>query len=334
MRQPSNEQKRHIIEDFTEVKLSYENIVHKKVFCDFVLAIPEGKKCVAWFTKTPNEENVCYVLELGNGNGNKQITDVWVYNSCFCSTLCSGTVLHGTLFCHNNTSTFFCIEDVIQYKGEEIRDQTWKHKLVLLSYLFLHDIFAASYNNDFLVFGVPIMKYHFEDLMNCYDKIPYKVKCVQFRKNDNVNTSQHILLDRATELFNTDKLLNSRKKQVESIFKVKPECQPDIYSLYCIDDNSSQAVYYGVASIPDYKTSVMMNRLFRTIKENENLDALEESDEETEFENDSEDKFVSLNTEINMICTYNRKFKKWVPLKKTLKEDDTEIINLRDLFIN
>ena len=79
------EQKSHIIEDFTEVKLSYENIIHKKVYCDFVLAIPEGKKCLVWFTKTTTNENICYVLEVGNGK--KQITDVSVYNSCSCSTL-------------------------------------------------------------------------------------------------------------------------------------------------------------------------------------------------------------------------------------------------------
>ena len=38
-----------------------------------------------------------------------------------------------------------------------------------------------------------------------------------------------------------------------------------------------------------------MNSLFRIIKENKNLDALEESDDEDEFENINEDKFVFLN---------------------------------------
>ena len=331
MRQPSNEQKRHIMEDFTEVKLSYENIIHKKVYCDFVLAIPEGKKCLVWFTKTSTEENICYALEVGNGK--KQITDVSVYNTCFCSTLSYGTILQGTMFRHDNRSVF-CVEDILHYKGEEICFQTWRDKLVLLNHLFLYDISTVTYNDDFLTFGLPIMKYHFEDLMNHYDQIPYKVKCIQFRKYDNVNMSQHLLINRANELFHTNRAFPPLPKKQESIFKVKPECQPDIYSLYCKDDSSEDPVYYGIASIPDYKTSVMMNRLFRTIKENENLDALEESDEETEFENDAEDKFVSLNTEINMICSYHTKFKKWVPLKQSLKKDDSEIINLHELISN
>ena len=58
-----------------------------------------------------------------------------------------------------------------------------------------------------------------------------------------------------------------------------------------------------------------MNRLFRNIKENENLDALEESDDEEEFENEKDDRFVFLDREYNMICNYHYKFKKWVPIK-------------------
>ena len=38
----------------------------------------------------------------------------------------------------------------------------------------------------------------------------------------------------------------------------------------------------------------MMNSLFRTIKENDNLDLLEESDDDEEFENIQIDKFVNL----------------------------------------
>jgi hypothetical protein len=60
-----------------------------------------------------------------------------------------------------------------------------------------------------------------------------------------------------------------------------------------------------------------MNNLFRNIKENNDLDALEESDDEEEFENSNVDKFVYLNKEYKMVCNYNKKFKKWVPIKIT-----------------
>jgi hypothetical protein len=59
----------------------------------------------------------------------------------------------------------------------------------------------------------------------------------------------------------------------------------------------------------------MMNKLFRNIKENQNLDALEESDDEEEFENECADKFVYLDRSLKMVCQFNHKFKKWSPIK-------------------
>lgn len=57
-----------------------------------------------------------------------------------------------------------------------------------------------------------------------------------------------------------------------------------------------------------------MNCLFRNIKENGNLDSMEESDDEEEFQNEKEDKYVYLDKSFNMLCEYNYKFKKWSPL--------------------
>jgi hypothetical protein len=64
-----------------------------------------------------------------------------------------------------------------------------------------------------------------------------------------------------------------------------------------------------------------MNKLFRNIKENKNLDALEESDDEEEFENDNEDKFVFLARSHKMICQFNHKFRKWTPTRLAQKND-------------
>jgi hypothetical protein len=58
-----------------------------------------------------------------------------------------------------------------------------------------------------------------------------------------------------------------------------------------------------------------MNNLFRNIKENENLDTLEESDDEDEFENINEDKYISLNTVKTMECSFNTQHGKWYPIK-------------------
>jgi hypothetical protein len=90
---------------------------------------------------------------------------------------------------------------------------------------------------------------------------------------------------------------------------VTPDVRPDTYHL------TQMGVDLGLACIPNFTCSVMMNRIFRIIKENDRLDALEESDDEEEFENSDPFKFVHLNKSVNMVCEYNRKFKKWVPVK-------------------
>ncbi len=105
------------------------------------------------------------------------------------------------------------------------------------------------------------------------------------------------------------------KTKRDIIYKVKPTIQPDIYFLYEKEKVKGLLKYVDVAYIPDYKTSVMMNKLFRNIKENYNLDALEESDNEDEFENPNEDKYVYLEREYDMVCSYNNKFKRWMPYK-------------------
>jgi hypothetical protein len=62
-----------------------------------------------------------------------------------------------------------------------------------------------------------------------------------------------------------------------------------------------------------------MNKLFRDIKENDNLDRLEESDNEEEFEDIREDKYVDLERHHLLTCTYVRKFRLWRPVRHLAK---------------
>jgi hypothetical protein len=119
--------------------------------------------------------------------------------------------------------------------------------------------------------------------------------------------------------------VENNKKYIEKskykIFIVSADIQNDIYNLVdpdAVNDLSNYDYTISnklIASVPDYKTSVFMNALFRNIKENKSLDALEESDDEDEFENTNIDKFVDLNKKIKMKCVFNYKFKKWTPIE-------------------
>jgi hypothetical protein len=205
-----------------------------------------------------------------------------------------------------------------------------------------------------MVFGFPPLSNNLDEFYSKVEQIKYKISVVQFRlfersnnflfmsftkfmeqkimKPNNNNNKIHVNnkielnkkpYDRST--VNNKNVINDRK---EVVFKIKPDIQNDIYQLYCLNDDNKE-VYFDTCLIPDFNTSVMMNKLFRTIKENERLDALEESDDEEEFENENEDRFVNLDKTYTMVCLYNYKFKKWYPVRISDKNlDITKITKL------
>ena len=139
--------------------------------------------------------------------------------------------------------------------------------------------------------------YSESDMQEDKSKTPYKNNKENYKQNSysHQNTKQNNL-------------------HRELVFIVKPNIQNDIYNLYALSHDTKIEKFYDTAYIPNYNTSVMMNKLFRNIKENDNLDRLEESDDEDEFENDNIDKFVYLEKTYPMKCKYNYKFKKWYPV--------------------
>lgn len=342
----SDTEKREIICDFPNIKLSYENIVHKKVSnYDIILAIPEGKKCFAWFT-THNNKNVCFVMEIGQ---NKGLENIKIATCSFNPELSYGTILYGTTFYYKNNN-FFSIEDIFYYKSKNVSTYNWNSKFELFGKLMKHDIRQVAYNKSFLVFGLPIMSKTCDDIKSKLNNVNYYINCYQFRCFNKKNVSEYILLKdinntqpvetkcdinlsrNTTNHSNKNKKINNPTtfKHItkrEIVFKIKPDIQNDIYHLYALNNGSE--IYHDVAYIPDFVTSVMMNKLFRNIKENQNLDALEESDDEEEFENDKEDRFVFLDKSYNMICAYNNKFKKWYPIR--IADDNMVIVNINQL---
>jgi hypothetical protein len=74
-----------------------------------------------------------------------------------------------------------------------------------------------------------------------------------------------------------------------------------------------------------------MNSIFRKIKENANLDAIEESDDEDDFQDGRPDKYVDLKKTVVMECAFNSKFKKWVPVKMATGNTSGRIIHIGKL---
>jgi hypothetical protein len=348
-------EKANLLKDFPNVKLSYENIIYKKVHnSDYIVAIPEGVKCFAWFTSF-NDKFVCLIMELTEGN---QISDIKIANACFSNDLAYGTILYGTVV-YQSSNRFFYIEDIFSYKGCDVAKTSWGDKLTKMNTMLKKDLKQVAYNNSFIVFGLPLLCKTNEELEKRMPTINYKINNIQFmlfkmyNKHISVPYKNYIEPIRTTsvgERFNSvsppilKTPLTSEQQyrepqyrepqqnkpniirpspKAEIVFLVRPEIQDDIYNIYCLNSGLKEE-QHGIAHIPNFNTSVMMNKLFRNIKENHNLDALEESDDEDEFENDKSDKFVYLDRSYKMVCVYNPKFKKWTPIK--LANEKSEII--------
>jgi hypothetical protein len=116
-----------------------------------------------------------------------------------------------------------------------------------------------------------------------------------------------------------------------TVFQVTADIQFDIYHMFAFGKNS-KPVYYNVAYIPNYKTSVFMNGLFRKIKENSNLDLIEESDDEEEFQNTEEDKYVDIDKVLSIEFVFNPKFKRWVPMR--VVDNSTKIVHISKLTLD
>jgi len=343
--------KENLLKEFPNIKLSYENITHKKVYnSDYIVAIPEGKKCFAWFTSV-NDKMVCLVMELVN---KKNICDIKIVSVCFSNDLAYGTILYGTVM-YNSHNRFFFIEDIFSYKGMLVDRECWGEKLLKINKMLKNDLKQMSYNNSFIVFGLPLLCKSNEELETKIASLNYKIESIQYILFNKVNCylfmNYNNYINCKTKNYEKPQGLEPIAKREEqkqelkpltkqtlkqelvrpkrtTVFLIRPDIQDDIYNLYCLN-NDLKEEQHGIAHIPNYSTSVMMNKLFRNIKENDNLDALEESDDEEEFENENIDKFVHLDKSYKMECQYSHKFKKWTPTK--LADVSNAIVNSIEL---
>jgi hypothetical protein len=336
------------------VKFSYEKSTHKKVLSDVYVIIPKGKKYFAWFTHRNRKNiciflEVGYQNKIMNiFYRHVSFDDVLSYGTIFYGTLFRTRPESGEKK-NIYSNEIFSVEDIFYYKGDDISDYSYHDKLKVVKNIFDTKLnYNMSFCNNGIVFGLPVMT---TDFTEAYDKamaLPYSVYSIQYKYFEEKKTYQSI-----TEFyhFSNNSMVSNNVNNVNNVnsvngsnnnssndnsensathtskynekpvsneiyktFFIKPDLQNDIYYLYQNSTTNFEVISKDIAHIPDYKTSVLMNKLFRNIKENSNLDSLEESDEEDEFENIQIDKFVDLNKIIKMRCIFNYKFKKWVPV--------------------
>jgi hypothetical protein len=348
-------QSHNLLQRFPKIELSYETIPHKKVspIYNVCIAIPMGTKCYAWFTFY-GEEDVCFIMEINKERKINKVSYTVIHeDSVFAKmNLALGTILYGS-YADNK----FIAEDIFFYKGIPMQGLYFGEKLGFLENMFQtlfteNNIFCnieTSRKIHELSFHLPVMwGLNNNSEYDCVYEIPqkyaenYPIHHIQYRcladiaphlnvypvKKGFGQSVQNIPLQPINDMYVPFRADFSKPQYRQiAIFKVMADLQFDVYHLFAYGRNKS-CVYYNVAYIPNYKISVFMNNIFRKIKENANLDAIEESDDEEDFENIDYDKYVNLNKYVFMECRFNIKFKKWVPIRVVLPEQKVVHISM------
>ena len=293
--------KQQLIRQFPDVKLSYDRVLHRKVSADIYFVIPKGPKAFIWITYH-DRKRMAVVLSLDAKGSIRKVTPVIL---AFSNKLALGTIMYGTQFQYNGHSCF-CIEDMHFLEGRNIEYDTMASKLEALESLFVNT--KQSKYCEILI-GAPVMTSNCDEAHRIATELPYRVYGIQCHSLKGRNGPIGTYLVKANPCH-------------KAIFRVRATLEADIYELLSRVGVAEKV--HGFAMIPTYKCSVMMNDKFRNIKENHNLDRLEESDDEDEFEDVSLDKFVDLNKSLVMECVYMSRFKKWCPDKIIENREITE----------
>ena len=158
---------------------------------------------------------------------------------------------------------------------------------------FKQNIRCATFNNALYSLSAPMIFSTYDEAVRACSKCAYKAFSV-IHVYDNVSR-QNILQPVHIREIHFDK--------THTPMLVEASAPSDHYKIYA--DNGAFVDY---AFVPDYKTSVMLNKIFRNVRENDNLDLVEESDDE-----DAADTIVN-RSRVQMKCAYNSLFNKWTPV--------------------
>ena len=286
----------------------YNNSSNKCLFDTngkYYILKPKGKRSYLWFTYI-EKKILCKLVILNNPRNLCDNTN----------TFYEYPIKFNDKFCYNNLLLFGYYLTHINIK-----------KKIKEHYFILENVY--NYN----IYNQIIERY---DYNNCFNyKLNLFNTIIPYISNvNNHNVKLPIILDNNTDIYKNiykldynifsinvysdnrylgNYIINNINHKILATFKITSCVNQDLYNLIIWNNNKEE--FYDLALIDSYKTSVFMNKLFRNIKENKNLDLLEESDDEEEFENTNKDKFVNLEKYCVIECEYNTKFKKWMPRK-------------------
>jgi len=353
----------NLLKRFPSFELSYETVSHKKVSSSdsIALAISLGRKYFIWYTyRDGTAEDICYLVGLDK---DKQICSVEQRKCTSPVRFCLGTVVYCTMYEVPDSSVKILItEDIYYYRGMNISKLCFGDRIQ-----FLVEFVQKS---DSMDISLPVMWYvnsikeksHIIP-SNIASKIAYNTHHIQYRdvrqvspyinviipkrgtihSNIAVPVSSATVAQKMTAASNPLKTASNMEPQAipkfdftkptyryPAVFHIMADSQLDLYHLYAYG-GVGVSVYCGLAGVQSLKTSVFMNKLFRRIRENDNLDLAEESEDESDFENTDMNKFVDLDKILPIECMFNQKHKKWIPVRLVGKHE--RVIHIEKLVL-
>lgn len=229
-----------------------------------------------------------------------------------------GTVFYGT---YDPKTAGFVICDVFFYRGKHVTYATWGEKLQI-------------YRELFAVWKLPVAHFRLPCMMT-WDEFVAKgdhrgadgaVTCatvMQFFKAHSKKASViwHCNGGRRAQAVpvpvRTHPAMKPAAQQHQPRYRTlwtKADQRNDIYHLYTSPE-TTETDKVGLALVPNFPASIKMNAIFRNIRANRSLDALEESDDEAEFENTDPNKYL-LDPDLCVAIDYewNTRFRKYQPV--------------------
>lgn len=359
----------NLLKRFPRFELSYETVSHKKVSSSdsAAIAIAFGRKCFIWYTyQEGGSKDACYLIGLDK---DKQICSVEQRScATIPNRFCLGTVVYCTIYeppgDDGLSSKVFIAEDIYYYCGTNLSNLCFGDRIG-----FLKEFAQKSEPNMFSLPIIWYLEkggeYNHIISSDISSKMGYTAHHIQYREIHRVSPYINVAIPKRSCVAPTiapamssakiaqkltastiPDIRNKSGKEIPTsnivpnfdfskptyrypaVFKVTADPQLDLYHLYAYGGPNA-TVYCGLAGIQSYKTSVFMNRIFRHIRENDNLDLVEESEDEADFENMDLNKYVNLDVMVPVECIFNQKHKKWIPVR--LAEKGERLIHIEKL---
>jgi hypothetical protein len=263
---------------------------------DYCCAIPKGDRCLAWF-HAGRTGPVCHIFDGPSHRGKYKLCRRWVCS--FDDVVAGGTVVEGVRL-DVKGRTFFCIVDVHYYAGRDVSQLRPAVRDSCMSTL-LGRMNPANYSDTCVTFAAPVRARTYKELSSSTATLPYVVSDVMYVAKGWNTRKVHARMATSAP---------SRPRPT-CVFRITAHPEHDLYTLSAAGHPSGHPRW---AAIQTLQESQDMNRLFRKIRENDDLDYTEMSGDEESFEDVSESKYLQRAT-LHMECGYVRHLRKWRPIR-------------------